>query len=103
MRKPADSVVATVVGGILLLIGATSVFGELQDALDRIWRVPVKAGQSGFWGLIRARLLSLGMILGIGFLLIVSLVVSAVLAALRKWWGPMFGDWAATASIIELG
>jgi membrane protein len=102
VRKPTESVTATILGVVLLLIGATSVFGELQDALDRIWRAPVRAGQTGFWGLIRPRLLSIGMILGIGFLLMVSLVASAALAALRRWWGPVFGDWAA-ASIIELG
>jgi len=43
------------------------------------------------------------MILGVGFLLMVSLVASAALAALRKWWGPVFSDWAAAAIIIELG
>jgi membrane protein len=101
VRKPSESVTATVFGVVLLLIGATSVFGELQDALDRIWRAPVRAGQSGWWRLVRARLLSFGMILGIGFLLIVSLVASAALAALQKWWGPVFSDWAA-ASIIEV-
>ena len=102
VRKPTESVTATVFGGVLLLIGATSVFGELQDALDRIWRAPARAGQSGVWGLIRARLLSFGMILGIGFLLMVSLVASAALAALTKWWSPVLGDWAMAASIIEL-
>ena len=101
VRKPSESVTATVFGVALLLIGATSVFGELQDALDRIWRAPVRAGQSGWWRLVRARLLSFGMILGIGFLLIVSLMASAALAALQKWWGPVFSDWAA-ASIIEV-
>jgi len=101
VRKPSESVTATVFGVALLLIGATSVFGELQDALDRIWRAPVRAGQSGWWRLVQARLLSFGMIVGIGFLLIVSLVASAALAALQKWWGPVFSDWAA-ASIIEV-
>jgi membrane protein len=101
VRKPSESVTATAFGVVLLLIGATSVFGELQDALDRIWRAPVRAGQSGWWRLVRARLLSFGMILGIGFLLIVSLVASAALAALQKWWGPVFSDWAA-ASITEI-
>jgi membrane protein len=101
VRKPSESVTATVFGVVLLLIGATSVFGELQDALDRIWRAPVRAGQSGWWRLVHARLLSFGMILEIGFLLIVSLVASAALAALQKWWGPVFSDWAA-ASIIEV-
>jgi len=103
VRKPTQSVPATIFGGAMLLIGATSVFGELQDALDRIWRAPARPGQSGFWRLIRARLLSFGMILGIGFLLMVSLLASAALAALSKWWGPMFSGWATMASIIELG
>ena len=102
VRKPAESLTATVLGVAVLLIGATSVFAELQDALDRIWRAPVRAGQSGLWRLIRARLLSFGLILGIGFLLMVSLVASAALAALKKWWSPMLGDWAATASMIEV-
>jgi membrane protein len=101
VRKPSESLTATVFGVVLLLIGATSVFGELQDALDRIWRAPVKAGRSGLWVLLRARLLSFGMILAIGFLLMVSLVATAALAALQKWWGPVFGDWAV-ASIIEV-
>jgi membrane protein len=102
-RKPAESVPATVFGVVLLLIGATSVFGELQDALDRIWRAPVRTGRAGVWGLIRARLLSVGMILGIGFLLMVSLVASAALAGLRKWWGPEASEWSSAASYIELG
>jgi membrane protein len=101
VREPSESVTATVFSVVLLLIGATSVFGELQDALDRIWRAPVNAGRSGLWVLIRARLLSFGMILGIGFLLMVSLVASAALAALQKWWGPVLGDWAV-ASIIDV-
>ena len=103
VRKPAESVTATLFGGAVLLIGATTVFGELQDALDRIWRAPTRDGPSGIWALIRARLLSFGMILGIGFLLMVSLLASAALAALSKWWGPMFSGWTTVASIIELG
>lgn len=101
VRNPTESVMATTFGVILLLVGATSVFGELQDALDRIWRAPVSAGQSGVWGLIRARLLAFGMILAIGFLLMLSLAASAALAALTKWWAPVFSDWAVAASIIE--
>ena len=101
VSKPAESVTASAVGVGLLLIGATSVFGELQDALDRIWRAPVRAPSSGLWGLVRARLLSFGMILGIGFLLMVSLVASAALAGLRKWWSPLFSDWITIASGVE--
>ncbi len=64
-EKPAQSVLSTVIGLAVLLIGATSVFGELQDALDRIWRAPVRNRAGGLWGLVRARLLSFGMVLGI--------------------------------------
>ena len=46
-------------------------FGELQDALDRIWRAPARERSAGWWNLLRARLLSFGMILGIAFLLMV--------------------------------
>ena len=98
--RPAESVTATVVGGILLLVGATSVFAELQDALDRIWRAP-KRKKSGLWTLLRARLLSFGAITGLGFLLMVSLVISATLAALGKMWGPMFAEWQMLANAIN--
>lgn len=100
VSQPAESVIALLIGGILLLIGATSVFAELQDALDRIWRVP-KRNRAGIWSLLRARLLSFGMIMAIGFLLIVSLVVSAALAALGKLWGPLFSDWEILVSVID--
>ncbi len=98
--RPAESVAATAVGGILLLVGATSVFVELQDALDRIWRAP-KRKKSGVWMLLRARLLSFGTIAGIAFLLMVSLVISAILAALGKMWGPMFADWQTLANALN--
>jgi membrane protein len=100
--RPADSVMATVLGLIFLFIGATSVFAELQDALDRIWRAPQRATVRGLWGIVRARLLSFGMILGIGFLLIVSLAFSAGLAALSKWWDPLSTGWATLANASEL-
>ena len=91
------------VGLVVLLIGATSVFAELQDALDRIWRAPARARTSGLWNLLRARLLSFGMILGIGFLLMVSLAFSAGLAALNRWWDPLFDGWTAVANAIDVG
>jgi membrane protein len=100
VSKPAESITAMVVGTVLLLIGATTVFGELQDALDRIWRAP-KRNKGGIWNLLRARLLSFGMIMGIGFLLMVSLVISAALAALGKLWGPWFADWEIIAQALN--
>lgn len=83
--EPAEGIFATVVGIITLVIGATTVFGELQSDLDRIWRVPAPAKENGLWALLRARLLSFGLVLGLGFLLLVSLVVSAAIAAFGKW------------------
>src|SRR5438067_1978827 len=86
--RPAQGVMATIVGVITLLLGATTVFGELQNALDRIWRAPAREQTQGWWNLIRTRLLSFGMVLGIAFLLTVSLVLSAAISAIGKWWGP---------------
>ncbi|MFZ6849191.1 YihY/virulence factor BrkB family protein [Undibacterium sp. RuRC25W] len=101
VREPAGNFIAMTVGGLILLIGATSVFGELQDALDRIWRAP-KRDKDGIWHVVRSRILSIGMILGIGFLLMVSLVASAALAALSKLWGPLFSGWEVLANLIDI-
>ena len=102
VSKPAESVTAAIVGVILLLIGATTVFAELQDDLDRIWRAPKRTQDAGIFGLIRTRVLSFGMILGIGFLLIVSLIFSAALAALGKWWEPLFGGFWLLANLVDV-
>ena len=80
VKQPAQGLAATTIGAVLLLIGATTVFGELQNSLDRIWRAPVRNKSSSLWTLLRSRLLSFGMILGIGFMLMVSLVFSAGVA-----------------------
>ena len=99
--RPAQGVAATLLGIFLLLIGATTVFGELQDALDRIWRVPTPARSNGWLALVRARLLSFGMILAVGFLLMVSLLLSAGLAMMGRWWMPLFGGWYAMAEVAN--
>ncbi len=100
--KPAENVLAGIFGVVVLFIGATSVFAELQDALDRIWRAPARTEKSGLWRLLRARLLSFGMILGIGFLLMVSLAFSAGMAALSRWWEPLFDGWASVAWALDV-
>jgi membrane protein len=102
VKKPEESLLATAIGLAVLLVGATTVFGELQDTLDHIWRAPARGAESsGLWGLVRSRFLSFGMILGIGFLLIVSLLLSSVLAALGKWWDPVFMGWTLLAGIVN--
>jgi membrane protein len=100
VSQPEEGAAGTIIGTVLLLVGATTVFGELQDAFDRIWRAPAK-GEAGWWKVLRGRLLSFGMILGIGFLLIVSLVFSAALAALGKWWGTYFPGLEVLATAVN--
>lgn len=91
VNEPSKGIIATVVGLITLLIGATSVFAELQTDMDRIWHAPARP-RGGLWHLLRTRLLSFGLVLGLAFLLLVSLVISAILAALGTWWGSAFGN-----------
>jgi membrane protein len=95
------SFVATAVGVVTLIIGATTVFGELQSALDRIWQSPSAAKTEGLWNLLRTRVLSFGMILAIGFLLLISLVVSAGISALGSWWAPVFGGWEIVLNVVN--
>ena len=91
--EPTQGLLATIGSIAALIVGATSVFGELQTDLDRIWRAPAKEKKSGIWNLLRTRLLSFGMVLTIGFLLLMSLVLSAALSALGRWWGGFFDSW----------
>lgn len=87
MSTPQSSIIATIVGIITLLLGATGVFGELQASLNQIWDVPPKklSAQQGIRALIFNRVLSFGMVLAIGFLLIVSLIISTVVNAAGQW------------------
>lgn len=100
VREPAEGLTATAVGLVLLFVGAITVFAELQNALDRIWRVPGRLRNSGWLSLVRARLMAFGMVLALGFLLIVSLVSSAMLAALSRRLDPVFGGWQ---TVVEAG
>jgi len=99
----ATGAIATVVSVVGLAIGATTVFNEIQNDLDRIWRAPALQESGGLWNLLRTRLLSFGMILGVAFLLAVSLVVSAALATLGKWWDTWLGNWEALAHFLDIG
>jgi membrane protein len=83
-NKPSRGAIATVLGVIVLLFGASGVFGQLQDALNTIWEVEPKAGR-GIWGMVNDRVFSFAMVLGTGFLLLVSLALSAWLASAGKW------------------
>src|SRR5436190_14152421 len=101
-RKPQSGVLAMVIGTALLIGGASTVFGELQNALDRIWRAPAREKAKGWWTLLRTRVFSFGMILGIAFLLMVSLVLSAAISALGRWWGLHVIDIAVSFGLTTL-
>ncbi len=79
-----SGMVATVLGISTLVIGATAVFSELQAALNVIWKAPA-SGRLSAWHLLKSRLLSLSIVLVIGFLLLVSLVISTALAAFSDY------------------
>jgi membrane protein len=83
-RHTGSGVLASIAGVVLLALGSTGAFVELQNALNAIWDVDEKK-TSGLWGFIRARLLSFAMTGVIAFLLLVSLVVSAALAVLGQF------------------
>jgi len=96
------SAFSTAVGIVALFVGATSVFAELQSALHRIWRTPPRSVAEGLWHALRARLLSFGLVLGIGFLLLVSLVASAALGGLGSWAGTFIAEWHGVVLSLDV-
>ena len=93
--KPSSSLPATIIGVITFFLGATGAFLELQTALNAIWRVKPKASGSFLRALIIDRLTSFGLVVGVGFLMLTSLLVSAGLAALHTYMGETFPGSAA--------
>lgn len=93
--------VAGIVSFFVLAFGATTVFAELQSALDRIWKVPESKKPSGIWGTLRARLLSFGLVLALAFLLMVSLVISTGLAAFGTWFGGLMPGWETMLQLLN--
>jgi membrane protein len=98
--KHGAGVLATIVGLVTILFGATGVFVQLQNALNHIWEVEPKPG-GGIWGFVRNRLVSFGMILGAGFLLLVSLVISAAMAFIDRWADSLGGAGQVLARILS--
>jgi len=93
---------AAAVGVVTLLVGATSVFGELQNALDQVWQTPPQKKGVGWWRFVRSRVLSVGMVLGVGFLLLVSLLGSAALAAFGGWLGAFLPQLQIVLPVLDL-
>ncbi len=83
-RDREKGALSVIIGTVVLLFGATTVFAQLQSSLNRIWKVDQSGHGSVLWVFVKERLLSLAMVLAIGFLLLVSLVVSAAVAAVGE-------------------
>ena len=98
--EPKTGVVATVIGFVTLLFGASGVFGQLQASLNIIWGVQPKPGR-GIVGIIRDRSLSFGFILVVGFLLLVSLLLTAAIAFVGKQFGTMVPGMEAVIQLLN--
>jgi membrane protein len=85
----------------MLLLGATGLFGQLQDALNTIWEVQPKPDR-GIMGIIKDRFLSFTMILGVSFLLLVSLVISAALTFVNNYFSELLGGFTIVAQILNI-
>jgi len=102
--QPSTGLLGSLLGLVMLLFGAGGLFGQLQDALNTIWGVQPKPGQ-GIMGLLRERFLSISMVLGVAFLLLVSLIASTVVSAM----GTLLGVWQisvvgnAATFLVDLG
>jgi membrane protein len=101
VSQPAEGVAGALGGVLLTLLGATTVLAELQDALDRIWRAPPPSGRP-WWQLLRARLPSFGLILGLGFLMMVSMLASAAINAAQRWSATHVGDWGLAMQALNI-
>ena len=98
--QTADGTIATIVSAFTLLLGATTVFNALEAALEQIWGA-VELVPKGVRGWIRTRVLSFGLILAVGFLLLVSLSLSTALAALRAAIGRRFTEFVVLAGMLD--
>jgi membrane protein len=100
-EKPKTGMISTIIGFVALLFGAGGVVGQLQTSLNKIWEVTPKPGQ-GMWGFIRQRFFSFAMVLSIGFLLLVSLVVTAVLSSFTGMLSSLLGDATFVAHAVDI-
>lgn len=101
--KPGSGIVSTAVGVVMLLIGASSVFVQLQTDLNRIWNVTPSSSRGMIGAFLRGRLLSLAMVLSLGFLLLVSLLVSAVISGLHNYLAHLFPGAVLMLSLVNEG
>ncbi len=101
-QQDGNGVLMTIVSAVVLVLGATSVFAQLQQSLNTIWRVQPKEGR-GILGVLKDRFWSFTVVIGIGFLLLVSLVLSAALAAMARYLGDGVFIWRALNWLVGFG
>lgn len=101
-QDTAKPITATIIALGVALWGASGLFGALQDSLNAIWGV-MPDPKLGFWAVVRTRFVSFGMVLGVGFLLLVSLVLTTVLSALSKGMSGALGDSVYLAWALNFG
>jgi membrane protein len=100
-NKPRTGIISTLVGAVTLLIGAGGVVGQLQYSLNQIWEVEPKSGQ-GIWVFIRQRFISFAMVLAVGFLLLVSLVITALLTGFSQFLGSLMGGAEFIGHLLDI-
>jgi membrane protein len=105
-KDQSGSILATIIGFLVLLLGASGVFGELQGTLDTIWEVQPRPGR-GLRGILKDRFFSFTMVMVVAFLLLVSLVISAALTAASAFFARYFGSlpilWQAINQAVSFG
>lgn len=108
-QQATSGIISTIVGAVTLISGASGVFQELRSDLNEIWEAK-PASSSGIWGILRERIFSFGLVLSVGFVLLVSLMVSAMLAAASKFFAALlpFPAWFLTivndlVSLVGIG
>lgn len=102
-HRTGGGVFATVVSVVTLLVGSTAVFVQLQDAINTAWGAQPDQDSGGVWGMVRERLLSFTFVCALAFLLLVSLVVSALLSGLSgivNDWFPYAATWLGLANVL---
>ena len=99
--KPKTGTIATIIGILTLFFGASGVFMQLNDALDTIWNVERKKTK-GIIGFLKNRFLSIAMVLGIGFLLLVTLIFDAAISALGNYIDRLFPGGEALLQVAQI-
>lgn len=101
--KPGSGIASTAIGVVMLLIGASSVFVQLQTCLNRIWNVTAASRRGMVSRFLRGRLVSLAMVLSLGFLLLISLLISAVISGLHNYLANLFPGAVLLLSLVNEG